>query len=73
MRSYCVPMIMTCGIAQTVTKKDKSKMALVGQPVNLSRTPSRLAARLHAPVIEIHTGAWCDAVVDGYADKAEAE
>ncbi|TMK51049.1 MAG: pyridoxine 5'-phosphate synthase, partial [Alphaproteobacteria bacterium] len=21
----------------------------------------------------IHTGAWCDAVVDGHADKAEAE
>jgi pyridoxine 5-phosphate synthase len=24
-------------------------------------------------VIEIHTGAWCDAVVDGHAAKAEAE
>src|SRR6478736_10567139 len=32
-----------------------------------------MAARLRAPVIEIHTGAWCDAVVDGHADKAEAE
>lgn len=32
-----------------------------------------MAARLCAPVIEIHTGAWCDAVVDGHADKAEAE
>lgn len=32
-----------------------------------------MAARLHAPVIEIHTGAWCDAVVDGHADKAAAE
>lgn len=31
------------------------------------------AARLRAPVIEIHTGAWCDAVVEGHADKAEAE
>jgi pyridoxine 5-phosphate synthase len=31
------------------------------------------AAKLRAPVIEIHTGAWCDAVVDGHADKAEAE
>jgi pyridoxine 5-phosphate synthase len=29
--------------------------------------------RLRAPVIEIHTGGWCDAVVDGHADKAEAE
>src|SRR6478735_1155685 len=32
-----------------------------------------IAARLRAPVIEIHTGAWCDAVVDGHAAKAEAE
>ncbi|MBH5397836.1 pyridoxine 5'-phosphate synthase [Bradyrhizobium sp. CNPSo 4010] len=32
-----------------------------------------MAARLRAPVIEIHTGAWCDAVVDGHGDKAEAE
>jgi len=32
-----------------------------------------MAAKLRAPVIEIHTGGWCDAVVDGHADKAEAE
>src|ERR1700733_323159 len=32
-----------------------------------------MAARLHAPVIEIHTGAWCDAVVDGHAQKAASE
>jgi len=32
-----------------------------------------MAAKLGAPVIEIHTGAWCDAVVDGHADKAEVE
>src|ERR1700759_5256808 len=32
-----------------------------------------MAAQLGAPVIEIHTGAWCDAVVDGRKDKAEAE
>ncbi|BBO06808.1 MULTISPECIES: pyridoxine 5'-phosphate synthase [Bradyrhizobium] len=32
-----------------------------------------MAARLRAPVIEIHTGAWCDAVVDGHTAKAEAE
>src|SRR5216110_882825 len=29
-----------------------------------------MAARLRAPVIEIHTGGCCDAVVDGHADKA---
>src|SRR5450631_4786299 len=32
-----------------------------------------MAAKLRAPVIEIHTGAWCDAVVDGHQAKAEAE
>src|SRR4051794_35801157 len=32
-----------------------------------------MAARLQAPVIEIHTGAWCDAVVDGHAAKAVSE
>jgi len=32
-----------------------------------------MAAQLRAPVIEIHTGAWCDAVADGHAEKAEAE
>src|SRR3954447_20295889 len=32
-----------------------------------------MAAKLRAPVIEIHTGAWCDAMVDGHAEKAEAE
>src|SRR5260370_20602323 len=32
-----------------------------------------MAARLRAPVVEIHTGAWCDAVVDGDAAQAAAE
>jgi pyridoxine 5-phosphate synthase len=32
-----------------------------------------MAAKLRAPVIEIHTGAWCDAVTDGDTAKAEAE
>ncbi|MCK1420602.1 pyridoxine 5'-phosphate synthase [Bradyrhizobium sp. 180] len=32
-----------------------------------------MAARLRAPVIEIHTGAWCDAVLDGPTGKADAE
>src|ERR1700744_1340326 len=32
-----------------------------------------MAARLRAPVIEIHTGGWCDAVTDGHEAKAEAE
>jgi pyridoxine 5-phosphate synthase len=32
-----------------------------------------MAARLKAPVIEIHTGGWCDAVVEGDKAKAQAE
>jgi pyridoxine 5-phosphate synthase len=32
-----------------------------------------MAAKLRAPVIEIHTGAWCDAVIDHHVAKAEAE
>ena len=32
-----------------------------------------MAAKLRAPVIEIHTGAWCDAVVGGHTAKAAAE
>jgi len=32
-----------------------------------------MAARLRAPVIEIHTGAWCDAVVDNHTARADAE
>ena len=32
-----------------------------------------MAAKLRAPVVELHTGAWCDAVVDGHTEKSEAE
>ncbi|ACF01477.1 pyridoxal phosphate biosynthetic protein PdxJ [Rhodopseudomonas palustris TIE-1] len=31
------------------------------------------AAKLKAPAIEIHTGAWCDAITDGDAAKANTE
>jgi len=31
------------------------------------------SAKLHAPVIEIHTGAWCDALAEGDAVRAAAE
>jgi pyridoxine 5-phosphate synthase len=31
------------------------------------------ASRLRAPAIEIHVGAWCDALAEGRADDAEAE
>jgi pyridoxine 5-phosphate synthase len=32
-----------------------------------------LAARIRAPAIEIHTGAWCDAIAAGQHAKADAE
>ncbi|UZF93084.1 pyridoxine 5'-phosphate synthase [Bosea sp. NBC_00550] len=35
--------------------------------------PIAMAAKLGAPVVELHTGSWCHAVVDGEAAKAEAE
>lgn len=35
--------------------------------------PIAMAARLGAPVIELHTGSWCHAVMDGETAKAEAE
>jgi formyl-CoA transferase len=52
---FADPQVQHLGIAQGVTKKDKSKMRLVGQPVTLSRTPSRLAAR--PPELGEHTDA----------------
>src|ERR1700761_8998663 len=41
----------------------------------IAADPSQIemAAKLRAPVIEIHTGAWCDAVVERRTAAAEAE
>jgi crotonobetainyl-CoA:carnitine CoA-transferase CaiB-like acyl-CoA transferase len=52
---FADPQVKHLGIAQSVTKKDKSKMHLLGQPVMLSRTPSRLVAR--PPELGEHTDA----------------
>ncbi|BCB20349.1 pyridoxine 5'-phosphate synthase [Bosea sp. ANAM02] len=35
--------------------------------------PIAMAAKLGAPVVELHTGSWCHAVLDGETAKAEAE
>ncbi|MFJ5369527.1 pyridoxine 5'-phosphate synthase [Bosea sp. CER48] len=35
--------------------------------------PIAMSAKLGAPVVELHTGSWCHAVVDGDTTKAEAE
>jgi crotonobetainyl-CoA:carnitine CoA-transferase CaiB-like acyl-CoA transferase len=52
---FADPQVQHLGIAQSVTRKDRSKMRLVGQGVTLSRTPSRLAAR--PPELGEHTDA----------------
>jgi len=52
---FADPQVQHLGIAQSVTMKDKSKMRLIGQPVGLSRTPSRLAVR--PPDLGEHTNA----------------
>src|ERR1700730_380741 len=44
-KMFADPQVQHLGIAQSVTKKDKSKMRLVGQGVTLSRTPSKLVVR----------------------------
>jgi crotonobetainyl-CoA:carnitine CoA-transferase CaiB-like acyl-CoA transferase len=54
-RMFADPQVQHLGIAQSVTKKDKSKMRLVGQGVTLSRTPSCLVAR--PPELGEHTDA----------------
>ncbi|GAU80415.1 pyridoxine 5'-phosphate synthase [Bosea sp. BIWAKO-01] len=35
--------------------------------------PIRMAAKLGAPVVELHTGTWCHAAIDGKRDKAAVE
>ena len=52
---FADPQVQHLGIVQSVTMKDKSKMRLLGQPVGLSRTPSRLVAR--PPDLGEHTNA----------------
>jgi formyl-CoA transferase len=47
------PQVQHLGIAQGVKRKDKSVMRLVGQPMSLTRTPSRLVLR--PPAIGEHT------------------
>jgi crotonobetainyl-CoA:carnitine CoA-transferase CaiB-like acyl-CoA transferase len=50
---FADPQVQHLGIAQDVKKKDKSVIKLVGQPIKLSRTPSRLVAP--PPAIGEHT------------------
>jgi len=52
---FADPQVKHLGIAQSVKTKNKTEMTMVGQPVTLSRTPSRLA--LAPPSLGEHTTA----------------
>src|SRR6266851_1060340 len=52
---YADPQVVHLGIAQPVRTRDKSKLVMAGQPVSLSRTPSRLVAE--PPKLGEHTDA----------------
>jgi formyl-CoA transferase len=52
---YADPQVEHLGMAQTVKTKDKSGLRMAGQPMSLSRTPSRLAAP--PPALGEHTDA----------------
>src|SRR5712672_2520434 len=52
---FADPQVKHVGMAQPVKTKDKKGMTLVGQPLSLSRTPSRLVAP--PPGLGEHTGA----------------
>lgn len=41
--------------------------------IEADEAPIAMAAKLGAPVVELHTGTWCHAVADSHAEKAEAE
>jgi len=54
-----------------------AKLSAAGIRVSLFIAPDarqiEMAARVRAPVIEIHTGAWCEALAAGERARAEAE
>jgi crotonobetainyl-CoA:carnitine CoA-transferase CaiB-like acyl-CoA transferase len=50
---FADPQVKHLGIAQSVTRKDKKRLTMVGQPVALSRTPSKL--RVAPPELGEHT------------------
>jgi pyridoxine 5-phosphate synthase len=60
---------------QIVTVVDKLKSAGIRVSLFIAADQAQIemAARVGAPVIEIHTGAWCDAVHEGQAEAARRE
>jgi pyridoxine 5-phosphate synthase len=53
------------------------ELAAAGVRVSLFIAPERVqieaAAAMRAPVVEIHTGAWCEALAEGRSDRAAVE
>jgi len=41
--------------------------------IEADEAPIAMAAKLRAPIVELHTGSWCHAVIDGDTAKADAE
>ena len=58
-------------------KRATAELKRAGVRVSLFIEPSResleAAVEIGAPVVELHTGAWCDALAHGQRDKAGAE
>jgi pyridoxine 5-phosphate synthase len=62
----------SAGLAPVVARLDDAGIRV---SLFIAADPAQIeaAAKLRAPVIEIHTGAWCHAVIDGKHDRAEIE
>src|SRR4051812_6633796 len=60
---------------QIVFVVDRLKAAGIRVSLFIAADPAQIdmAAKIGAPVIEIHTGAWCDAVHEGRAEAAKQE
>ena len=56
--------------ATTELKRADVRVSLFVEP---SPESLKAAVEIGAPVVELHTGAWCDALAHGLRDKAEAE
>ncbi|KPH82421.1 pyridoxine 5'-phosphate synthase [Bosea vaviloviae] len=41
--------------------------------IEADAAPIQMAAKLRAPVVELHTGSWCEAVAAGERDRADSE
>ncbi|HVV60574.1 MAG TPA: pyridoxine 5'-phosphate synthase [Pseudolabrys sp.] len=59
---------LTPAIAQLKSAGIRVSLFIAAQPAQIEA-----AARMGAPVVELHTGGWCDAIAEGREAEAEAE